>query len=82
MDDNEHPQEYDVDDFGGRIFPSTMESMLPNAKDIYQKLRNGVHITSLGEGGAFLYRELQKREATYRLPTVIHQASRPGNGMS
>ena len=66
MDDNEHPQEYDADDFGCSIFPSSMESMLPNAKDIYQKLRNGVHITNLGEGGALLYRELQKREASYQ----------------
>ena len=66
MDDIEHPQEREADDFGGSLFSSNMESMLPNAKDIYQKLRNGVHITSLGEGGALLYRELQKMEASYQ----------------
>lgn len=64
---SESSNESVTDEFdGGSIFPSSMESMLPNAKDIYQKLRNGVHITSLGEGGASLYRELQKKEASYQ----------------
>ncbi len=66
MDYNEHSKESEADNFGDSIFPSRMESMLPNAKEIYQKLRNGVHITSLGEGGTLLYRELQKKETSYQ----------------
>ncbi len=66
MGDNEYPKESDVDAIGGSLFPSNMDLLMPNAKAIYQKLRNGVHITSLGEGGALLYRELQKNEASYQ----------------
>lgn len=47
------------------IFPSDLEILLPNSKEIYQRLRNGVHITSLIDGGAPLYRELQKSENSY-----------------
>lgn len=50
---------------GETVFPSNLEALLPNAKEIYQRLRNGIHISTLIDGGAPLYRELQKFEHDY-----------------
>ena len=61
---DQHPNadHYSQDNF----FPTDLASRLPNAKGIYQRLRNGVHINPLIEGGTPLYRELQKHQQDYQ----------------